>query len=159
MNEARAHWNSVGGSNEVDFAFDGTTSGTGNFNDPCSPNKSISMLSMRSDLPSGTLARTNACNDEDLGHTTKFHIGFNPDYSWYTGTGTPASGVYDFRSIATHEFGHATGFYGHFSDSSILCIPGSDAEPRHTMCRVGYPGGAYWRSTEEHEIHTFLGAY
>lgn len=157
INEARAHWNSVGGMNEVDFVYNGVTTATGNFNEPCSPNVSISMVSMRSDLPAGVGGRANSCNDPALGYRTKFHIGINPNFNWYVGTGLPSSSQVDLRSVATHEFGHTTGFTGHFLEGSSTC--NGEFEPHHTMCPAISPGESFMRSTAEHDQHTFLAAY
>lgn len=150
---------SVIGTNEPEFVYDGTTTGTGNFWDPCSSNVNNSMFSMRSDLPTGYLGLTNACNDSTLGHTTKFHVGFGPNVNWYADTGTPSSNQWDFRSVATHEMGHVTGFYGHFSSTSSTCT--GDSEPANTMCpgQSYFVGTTFLRSLETHDEHTFLGAY
>lgn len=155
INDSRAHWNAVGGDNEVDFTYAGITTGTGNFWNPCSVNNS--MVSMRSDLPAGYLALTNTCNSPT--YITRFHVGISPNANWYSGTGTPLSNEWDLRSIVTHEWGHVTGFFGHFINTADTCA--GIYEDVNTMCE-GSPsriGTTYLRSTETHDIHTFLGAY
>jgi len=91
---------------------------------------------------------------------------------WYTGTGDANDGFLnqcvpscqiDFWSIATHEFGHATGFgpnntyEGHFNpNESPTCDKNEDM---NTMCQYYDVGTERWRTPATHDRHTFQAAY
>jgi len=76
---------------------------------------------------------------------------------WHQGSSTSVpSNSYDLRSVLIHEFGHASGFAGHFSHSSITDCTGSD---RNTMCSGLPKGTSYKRSLESHDKHTIANAY
>lgn len=78
--------------------------------------------------------------------------------NWYMGSSTSVPvGEYDLRSTLVHEFGHATGFAGHFVHSSITDCVGFD---RNTMCENSADTGeAFRRSLESHDEHTVAAAY
>lgn len=101
----------------------------------------------------GTLARTYLCTSGGALHS--FQLVFDRGDRWYTGTGAPARNQADLQSVATHEFGHATGFAGHFSGSA-LC---SNDASFHTMCAGHVVGTNRQRTLEEHDKHTFGAAY
>jgi hypothetical protein len=111
------------------------------------------------------LARTMQCDharwDGSKGSTLhEFHITFDSDRSWHGYLTDPPGNEYDFYSVAVHEVGHATGFYGayadgHFDPGGDLC--GTDAE--QTLCPYVSMGESHWRSLEEHDKHTFDNAY
>lgn len=90
-----------------------------------------------------------------------FQIKLDSSENWYTGTSTPApSGTLDTQAVATHEFGHATGFSGpynngHFDPNATLCTD----NPKHTMCPFFNYGDSYFRSLEQHDEHTFFNKY
>lgn len=109
------------------------------------------------------------------GYATKFVITLvtNPgDGGWKYGTAHPASDEWDLRSVTTHEFGHAIGFYKiascasgsgsvrHFCEDDETTCP-SDNSLRQTMCpgRRGNIGTDYRRTTEGHDQHTLANAY
>jgi hypothetical protein len=75
--------------------------------------------------------------------------------TWYTGSSSSVpAGRYDLRSVAVHEFGHAGGFQGHFTGSSICT-----GYTRQTMCG-GLPSAtSYKRTLASHDIHTVANAY
>ena len=83
----------------------------------------------------------------------RFQIALNSNRPWNVAAGDPDEGVSDFQGVATHEFGHATGFWTHLSD---VC-PGTTGDA--TMCPGNFPGSAYWRTLLDHDAHTFTSAY
>ncbi|CAN5361026.1 hypothetical protein BH20ACT24_BH20ACT24_21820 [soil metagenome] len=92
---------------------------------------------------------------------TKFQLAIDVRDNWYLGEPTPPpASDSDLQSTATHEFGHAGGFRGpfsegHFKGSGELCT----LTPYHTMCPFQGPGEGWFRSLEEHDRHTFDDAY
>jgi hypothetical protein len=86
----------------------------------------------------------------------------------YTGTGPIQPGQKDLWSIATHEFGHGTGFgkpapFSHFDGTGqgeTCPFPLKDID-EETMCG-SYPvdtGDIYPRDLSDHDIHTFGAVY
>jgi hypothetical protein len=72
----------------------------------------------------------------------------------------------DLESIASHEFGHATGRVrggdgdlGHFTQANNGAICNSNADEHHTMCRSGVAGTTYDRTLNTHDKDTFESAY
>jgi Matrixin len=120
----------------------------------CSPNEQYQKDGVHwGDITDGALAKTFRCRTSSELWT--FNIKFDSDRPWYTGTGDPPGDKFDMWGVAVHEFGHATGWKGHFEDSSQYCTD----VPYHTMC-PSLPSGAQWmRSLESHDTHTFGGAY
>lgn len=111
------------------------------------------------DGPGGYLATTPTCLFAE-GELATFNIKFDSSEDWYTGTGTPGSNQVDALSVAVHEFGHATGFYGpfaigHFDPTAGVCT----GNPVHTMCPGYVTGSTFLRTLEEHDKHTFGNAY
>lgn len=107
-----------------------------------------------------TLAMTKHCYyTADPAHLHSFRMKFDHDDPWYRGTGDTPNDKYDLLGVATHEFGHATGFgqFGaqdHFSGGSTYCD-----SPKHTMCPSISMGADGWSSLEEHDKHTFNNQY
>jgi len=86
-----------------------------------------------------------------------FTIEFDSSRSdWYVGTGDAPSGTVDFWSVATHEFGHALGWWDHLPESDGAC---PDSGSRNTMCPTVYAGTERQRTVADHDIHTFNEAY
>jgi hypothetical protein len=88
------------------------------------------------------------------------NIKFDQAENWYKGTGTPSPSQVDALSVATHEFGHATGFSGpfesgHFDPDADECT----MTPKQTMCPFIEYGQTYQRGLETHDQHTFQNAY
>jgi hypothetical protein len=128
------------------------------------------------DIPDdeAALAYTSSCTyGSDPSRVWSANIVFDSSRNWYTGTGDASDGFlnnacflppdckWDAWSVASHEWGHASGFSGpfdegHFSEGDAIC-PDSDA--RETMCPGIYIGTERQRTIEAHEIHTFEGAY
>jgi hypothetical protein len=84
---------------------------------------------------------------------------FDSSESWHTDTTAVPSNKLDAESVANHEFGHATGFFGpyqngHFDNNAAVC-----ADPEQTMCPYLNYGEQSYRVLESHDQHTFDGAY
>ncbi len=98
------------------------------------------------------------------GQIVAFQVGFDADsgVTWHSDGTNPPPGELDLRSLARHEFGHATGGWlkaspnGHLNESSAQC-PNTSA--RHTMCETITLGESWQRSTEEHDEDSFKAAY
>lgn len=93
-------------------------------------------------------------NINDCFHDEGCGLDFHFDYS----TNVP-SGDYDFAGTFIHEFGHATGFNGHFDPNSTACpdsswssdmCSGADWDPA-THATGGFCGCA-WRTLSAHDI-------
>lgn len=159
ISESDDAWNAVGGSSgpEPDFNYIGGTTVAGNFDQPCQ--STYSGVYWRSIGP-GVLAQTKNCRDPTSGLTSMFQISVNSvGFTWYVGTGTPASNQWDLKSVVTHEMGHGTGFAGHFPTTGPFAA--CPASARATMC-AGDPvdrGTTYLRTLGVHDIHTFDAAY
>jgi hypothetical protein len=80
-----------------------------------------------------------------------------PGYAWYVGTGTPPLLQYDLWSIATHEFGHGTGWVGHWNTPYPAQCPGNGTD--QTMCGTYYQANTFWRSLGTSDIETWHSAY
>ncbi len=111
----------------------------------------------------GGIAGTALCpryTDEPM---QKFVIVFEESHSsgdWYVGSVDPPSHKWDLRSVATHESGHAAGFFRHFDEEGEACP--NDNQDRSTMCngRDLDLGTIYRRSlANEHDLHTLSNAY
>jgi hypothetical protein len=101
------------------------------------------------------LGATRLCNVS--GTIANFTIEFDNDRSnWYTGTGDNPSSNHDAWSVATHEFGHAFGFWEHITESDGAC---PDSSSRATMCPSIYTGTERQRTLIDHDIHTFDAAH
>ena len=80
--------------------------------------------------------------------------------NWYTGTLTPATSEHDLWSTASHEFGHATGFFltsgNHWNNiDSTLC---TSSLTLHTMCS-GVIGSTSRRDLATHDLYAFQDRY
>lgn len=94
--------------------------------------------------------------DSDSLRIKSSSIKYDEDENWYYGTGSSGSNQYSFRGVALHEFGHMTGWAGHYPDNSGEC-DGSGAH--HTMCPKPRSDGDAWKSLEQHDVHTFNATY
>lgn len=103
--------------------------------------------------PGGVLGVTTVCYSGST--ITSANVAFDASESWYVGTDSPSSTQMDLLSVATHEVGHATGFAGHFEESSI-CPNNSDVQ---TMCAFYTRGTTWQRSLAKHDKHTMKNAY
>lgn len=93
------------------------------------------------ELGDGTFADALACTHRDprTGDTTirKAVIRLNVNVNWHNGSSRPNSNQLDFRSIITHEIGHALGAV-HFDADGDFCTRGLSRNA--TMCEVGRAG-------------------
>lgn len=103
----------------------------------------------------GTLAQTFICTSG--GNLFNFQIRLDQAENWHGGTTSPGPNEIDVWSVAAHEFGHGTGWRGHFSSTSSLC--NANATDHHTMCPAYVLGTQYDRSLNTHDKHTFDNAY
>lgn len=62
--------------------------------------------------------------------------------SWNIGTGTPTSGQIDFRSVVTHEIGHALGFYPSYASNDYWGACWGTSSSPNTF--AGYLGLSNW---------------
>lgn len=163
VREGAGAWNAEG--QDMKFEWLGSSSDAQPFS--CSDFSALSYNGISWDSldgSGGTWARAKVCwhTTSETYHTShQFLIRFDSDDTWYDGTGTPGSNQVDLKSLATHEFGHATGGWldessgGHWSSSSSLCTD----SPRHTMCPSINKGENFMRGLELHDSHTFTGLY
>jgi hypothetical protein len=80
-------------------------------------------------------------------------------YEWYTGTGDPSANQGDLWGALTHEFGHATGFNGHFSNTYESSICAYHLEYRETMCEYMVRNSRKERNPSNHDAETLQKAY
>lgn len=96
-----------------------------------------------------------------IGELASFHMWFDSAEPWYNGTGNAPAARKDLWSVATHEFGHATGFgYGkrrqHFSRAMPFC---DNVKSQETMCPNYFPGSERQRTIGWRDRHAFRTAY
>lgn len=109
-----------------------------------------------------TAALTYLCRKGDSpDHLYSFQIKFDSDEAglWYSDTGSPGSNEIDFWSVASHEFGHGTGWSAHFDEFTTECPRSGDLTGRHTMCAKTLTSTTMQRSLAPHDQDTFAGAY
>jgi hypothetical protein len=154
IDSAAVTWSNVNGSTfdyirGTDFGadFDPT--------DPCG-HQGQNGIHTRPGASGGVLGTTFTCwSGSGAQPLTSMQVRFDSSDNFYTGSGTPGSSQSDLRSVATHELGHATGFTGHITDSS-LCQFNSTQQ---TMCTTHLAGSTWQRTLELHDEHTFTAAY
>lgn len=113
------------------------------------------------------IAVTAQCLRRDTRELLFFDMTFNARVPFYVRndeTYFPPRDRFDLWGIATHEFGHASGWGEHIGgQKSGLCGQARFEYSLHTMCAGGserFPGEtAAYRSIEQHDLHTFEGAY
>lgn len=146
VKEAAWTWTSASSdNNDVDFVHAGTTATGGNAYG-CASYSAIYYAPI-SDLD--VRGNTTSCRGSNPGSPQRISIAINSNLTWYSGLGPTA--FLDLRSTATHEFGHATSFFGHFTDTTACP---STISNEATMCPFSGPGETHKRSLEPHDIHT-----
>ncbi len=173
--ETRIHngadeWNAVTGVNG--FTFDDDGNGDVGFTGPCSWEDTAAVdiwVFYEPISQSGAAGLTLRCEVYDLGLDVFIveaaRIQFDPEFTWYTGTGNVPAGEVWVQELALHEFGHATGTFrggnydGHWESppSNKCAFGGSEAD--WTMCPAAYAGKSYWQPLDEHDIDTFQSWY
>ena len=127
-------------------------------------NQTIDWKSIDGGGNGSVLGDTFDCPASGTGNITEFWIRFDSDnaadFHW---PGHPPddppiqSDEFDGWALASHEFGHATGFNGHIGASTSLCDPGNI--DLHTMCASIFQGLARQRVLEVHDVDTFQSVY
>lgn len=163
VRDGAQQWNNVPGAT-LDFAEDPPF--TSNYAAMSCPNQLL--LQARNgihfepqDGANGTLAITWTCVGTvglAQGYVYNFEMEWDNAESWYIHTGDAVGGTHDAWSVASHEFGHATGWGAHYDDGSSQTICQDDSA-QHTMCRFNYIDTERQRTLEEHDRHTFDSAY
>jgi hypothetical protein len=152
-----AQWNNIG----ANFRFN-EGGQVANYSSTTCPTSGRNGVHYRTiDGSGGTLAETLMCFG--AGAMSSANIAFDSQESWYTATLVPTGSQRDAWSVATHEWGHATGFYGpyangHFNPAESICTAGSP----QTMCPTYVPPTATdpkMRTVSGHDTHTFSAAY
>ncbi len=147
-NAADAVWNSVTDIS-VDFYNSGSVNSmvvdSGNVCDV--PASRVWIVS--NDLSSGTLARSSTCGSPP----NRGIVVVDSPRTWEYGSAVPTSSEWDLRGTMTHEYGHITGFSGHFPSADCA------ANALQTMCPTYSVGNYQWRTLGSHDIHTIQAAY
>lgn len=147
-------WDALGGTTEPDF-FSQTVSSSGY---SCAGGAGSGRSAVHYgaiDGATGILGVTTWCIPSGEYYLDAFRILYDSAEVWYSGSGDAPPDQRDVRSVSAHEFGHATGFYGHFTASDLCGDVGTD----QTMCGYYTPGTERFRTLETHDVHTFEGAY
>lgn len=146
----------------LDFDYAATYSGTSWSGCPSSIENKHYIYSYSYGSSSSNLAATTTCTNSS--NTIKrTYTRINKDKPWWTGNNTP-SNYNDLQGVMIHEFGHASGFGGHFSWNDPVC---ADSSTIHAMCTgndysdVSWKGsdGVRMRTIELHEKNLFAGWY
>ncbi len=144
-------WDRVGTS--FNYTYKGSANLSKNVCDTASRGKNL-LYKAPFDGAGKTAAVTETCFTST--NIVRFTMRFDSAEKWHTSTSTTVPrGYLDLSSVATHEFGHATGWRSHVSESA-LCAYGSGQQ---TMCPSTYSGTSYQRSLGSHDKHTFDAAY
>ena len=172
MHAGLNNWDDLAAGNGPHFVNQGPIAGSNDY-DPCTGPSNLYIIEDLGLVWTGRpvdseqyLGVTQWCTSGSSGidRITKFQITFEKTAElagasgWYTGSGQPGANQWDLRSIATHEAGHVTGFYGHFDESPVACPLDVD---RATMCggHVEMKGTTRLRTREAHDNHTFADVY
>jgi hypothetical protein len=92
-------------------------------------------------------------------YITRSNVRFDTsNRTWHVGSSSAPSGTSDFRGIAAHEFGHSTGFDGHFPNGGGTCAS-SPTTSDNTMCSTFSGTGYHWRTLGSSDIAEFQAAY
>lgn len=153
-------WNETAEVANWTISFDcGATWGSGG-----AGNQTINWKSIDGGGNTSRLGDTFTCPTSGGGSITKFWMRFDSDNSAdFHWPGHPPddppiqSDEFDGWALASHEFGHATGFTAHIGAGTVYCDPG-DID-LHTMCPSIIQGLARQRGLEVHDVDGFRAAY
>jgi hypothetical protein len=160
LKDAAWTWTSTSSdTNDMEFVYSGTTASGGNAYDACATTYSAAYWAL---LDVGTAGQTSVCKNTNTLASFQFSVAINnhPSITWYSGLGPTA--YLDLLSVATHEFGHATSWLGHYNlpVSDASACPGTSTNTAwNTMCSGYAPGLIYKRSLEAHDVHTYTSAW
>ncbi len=108
------------------------------------------------DGPNGIVATTYSCIDATTAEAVSIQVVIDADDRWFTGNTPSAPGEYDLIGAVAHEFGHATGWEGHYAPHDPRCT--SSAHPER-MCPALATGSTAWRTTGLTDKAVFGSAY
>ncbi len=151
-------WNAAGGSDGADFY---NSLAQKNYStSPCNLSDYSGAIHYRDLNVYGTsvLGRTDVCKVGATLHRFVLSID-SSGRTWYVGTGDAPSNQYDMWSVASHEFGHATGWVYHLdyvTPGTSLCANNSG---QHTMCGFYYVGTERQRTLGTHDLDTYESKY
>ena len=86
-------------------------------------------------LGAGVLAQTNWWYVASTGDIVECDMRFSNAFNWYTGTGTPPSGQFDWQSVAAHEMGHCLGLshQGGITPTPVMAATFAPGETRRIL--------------------------
>lgn len=149
VNGANA-WNAL--NEPMDFSYQGRSAQSILVNQ-CPANGHSYVFQRPLDGVGGRAAETYRCSSG--GFTNSFVMTFDNE-PWYSDTDNPPANNPDRWGMSAHEFGHATGFSGHWDALSTRC---GYSSKQLTMCPSQFNGTTWWRTPGDHDIHTFQAAY
>ncbi len=158
VRRADAQWDNRSGGRGPAFVLRGVQQIGGPFS-PCRGPNAVFRDYMGPDngFPDGILGFTPGCVSNGGRRMVGFSMVINSRYrATYRKAGPPA-GSFDGPAVLTHEFGHATGWYGHYDTGSSQC---DKRGAYQTMCPIWRPNRARaWRTLGRHDKHTINAAY
>jgi hypothetical protein len=104
----------------------------------------------------GIVATTYSCVNASSAEAVSIQVAIDSDDRWFTGAAPSAPGEYDLIGAAAHEFGHATGWEGHYASDDWRC---TDAARAERMCPQLSPESTSWRLLGLTDRRIFDGAY
>lgn len=108
------------------------------------------------DGPDGIVATTYSCVDVTTAEAVSVQVLIDADERWFTTNTAPTAGKYDLVGAVAHEFGHATGWEGHYAIDDRRCAEGAHVE---RMCPRLAPNSTAWRTTGSTDRAIFGAAY
>lgn len=159
IGDARIRWNELVGDFNIDKNGDGPeVAGAWDNCDNYSGEENYVSFEPMGQFPGPVLAVVVTCEYESFPVNIRTaQMRFDSTENWhYAKDVAPQDDESDMRSVAAHEWGHWTGWFGpvgaHFSNEGDYC-------GGHTMCPIIPDGTTFMRSLETHDIHTFNAAY
>lgn len=153
---ADGRWSNRVNGRAPDFNYNGAASVGNPFTACDGPNVVFrDYMGPENGFPDGVLAFTPTCRPS--GNVTGFSMIINSRYAFSLSTEPSDPGELDLLAVLVHEFGHATGWTGHYGANTDQC---SGTGPDQTMCPNYEPTEPNeWRTLEEHDTHTLQNAY